>query len=319
LAIHQLDCINGDDELVTMKYVQSATSSGIQTVPLVGLHQRAEIRLLVVDNEPAFRAELARLLEAVGFSVEQAGSGRATLARLATTPFDGLVLDLDVPDLDGVACMQEAHAIQPGLVILVVTASPNLRSAIASIKVGVADYLVKPLDAESVASLVSCVLERHGIRENHHHRPAKDASSAPRSANDQAQLSAGAPRAETRNGAQVMLVPPLRLDHTKRLVTLLEGPGRAVRLTRGETIVLASLMAYPDLPVSCQYLVRAAWQYELDADEAGELIRPYIFRLRRKLEPNPKDPQFILTMRGQGYMFASSRGRLLEPSDVRSI
>jgi DNA-binding response OmpR family regulator len=216
-----------------------------------------------------------------------------------------------MPDLDGVSCMQEAHAVQPGLVILVITATPNLRSAIASIKAGVADYLVKPVEIDSVAGLISCVLEKRDNRESNPSRLAKDFSLAPRSTNEPGQSPAATPRTEARNGSQIMLVPPLRLDSTKRLVTLLEGHNRSVRLTRGGTIVLASLMAYPDLPVSCQYLVRTAWQYELDADEAGELIRPYIFRLRRKLEPNPKDPRFILTMRGQGYMFASSRGGLI--------
>jgi DNA-binding response OmpR family regulator len=297
------------DELITMQDIQVPTGSGIHVSHLVDEDWRAEIRLLVVDSEPTFRAELARLLEAAGFLVEQAASGRGALTRLTMTPFDGLILDLDVPDLDGVACMQEAHAIQPGLVMLVVTASPTLRSAIASIKTGVADYLVKPVETESVAGLIACVLEKRDNRESAHSR-VKDFSLAPRSTNDLGQFSA-APRSDSRNGAQIMLVPPLRLDSTKRLVTLLENPNRSVRLTRGETIVLASLMAYPDLPVSCQYLVRTAWQYELDADEAGELIRPYIFRLRRKLESNPKDPRFILTMRGQGYMFASSRGGLI--------
>jgi two-component system phosphate regulon response regulator OmpR len=293
-----------------MQDIQVPTGSGIHVSHLVDEDWRAEIRLLVVDSEPTFRAELTQLLEAAGFLVEQAASGRGALTRLTTTPFDGLILDLDVPDLDGVACMQEAHAIQPGLVMLVVTASPTLRSAIASIKTGVADYLVKPVETESVAGLIACVLEKRDNREIANGR-ARDFSLAPRSANDPGQLSAVAPRTDSRNGSQIMLVPPLRLDSTKRLVTLLENPNRSVRLTRGETIVLASLMAYPDLPVSCQYLVRAAWQYELDADEAGELIRPYIFRLRRKLEANPKDPRFILTMRGQGYMFASSRGGLI--------
>lgn len=294
-----------------MQYRQAPPGSEIFIAPLLDQDRRAEIRLLVVDNEPTFRVELAQQLEAAGFSVEQAASGRAALARLTTTAFNGLILDLDVPDLDGVACMQEAHAIQPGLVMLVVTASPNLRSAIASIKAGVDDYLVKPVEMGSIVGLISCVFEKQDNWETHQNRLAKDLSLVTRSTNDPGQFPGASLRPDSRNGAQIMLVPPLRLDSTKRLVTLLEGPNRSVRLTRGETIVLASLMTYPDLPVSCQYLVRTAWQYELDADEAGELIRPYIFRLRRKLEPNPKTPRFILTMRGQGYMFASNRGGLI--------
>jgi DNA-binding response OmpR family regulator len=281
--------------------------------------QRTELRLLVVDTEPTFRSGLAHCLQAAGYYVEQAAGGKAALARLTDTPFDGLIFDLDVPDLDGVACMQEAHAMQPGLMIIVVTSSPTLRSAISAIKSGVVDYLVKPLDVNSIVELVSCVFDRSNVQDNQLIRLVRDVLKTNNASADKGPVQGMTPRNESRNGSQITMVHPLRLDHSKRVVTLLEGPSRTIRLTRGETIVLASLMSSPDQPVSCQHLVRAAWQYDLDPDEAGELIRPYIFRLRRKLEDDPKDPQYILTMRGQGYMFASSRWTLLKSSTVHSI
>jgi DNA-binding response OmpR family regulator len=268
--------------------------------------------LLVVDSEESFRKKLADLLEDKGYLVEQVAGGKTALNKLSSTPFDGLILNLEVPDLDGVSCMQEAHAIQPAMNILVVTAVPDLRSAIASIKAGVIDYLIKPVNPKTVVELMSCAFEKQQFGEPALSQLVNGSSATARLINDRNLAPASPPRVDAKGNAHIMLVPPLRLDHNKRLVTLLGSPERSVRLTRGETIVLASLMAYPDLPVSCQYLVRVAWQYELDAEEAGELIRPYIFRLRRKLEANPKDPQFILTMRGQGYMFASSRGGLVD-------
>jgi DNA-binding response OmpR family regulator len=297
----------------------TASISGVDVISAFGPINRPEVRLLVVDPEESFRKKLADLLEDKGYLVEQVAGGKTALKKLSSTPFDGFVLNLEVPDLDGVSCMQEAHAIQPAMNILVVTTAPDLRSAIASIKAGVIDYLIKPVNPKTVVELMSCAFEKQQFGEPALSQLVNGSSTTARLINDRSLAPAAPPRADARGNAHIMLVPPLRLDHNKRLVTLLGSPERSVRLTRGETIVLASLMAYPDLPVSCQYLVRVAWQYELDAEEAGELIRPYIFRLRRKLEANPKDPQFILTMRGQGYMFASSRGGAMNSVDDYSI
>lgn len=302
-----------------MQSSQTADKSGIHMDSSISSANRTEVRLLVVDKDEAFRTKLADMLEIDGYVVEQVFGGKAALNRLSSTPFDGLILDLEVPDLDGVSCMQEAHAIQPGLIILVITASPDLRSAIASIKAGVIDYIIKPVDPKAVVELVSCTFEKQRFGDPALSRLIKSASGSAHTGSDRSMPAVTQPRSDGRNNTQIILVPPLRLDHIKRYVTLLDSPNRIIRLTRGETIVLASLMAYPDTPVSCQYLVRSAWQYELDADEAGELIRPYIFRLRRKLEPHPKDPQFILTMRGQGYMFSSSRGGAVESTNNHSI
>ncbi len=307
------------DDCLAMPIDPPATIPGVNVISSLGPTSQAEVRLLVVDPEEPFRKKLADLLEDKGYLVEQAAGGRTALNKLSTIPFDGLILNFEVPDLDGVSCMQEAHAIQPAMNILVVTAAPDLRSAIASIKAGVIDYLIKPVNPKTVVELMSCAFEKKHFGEPALSQLVNGSSTTARLVNDRSLPPVTHPRMEARGGSPIMLVPPLRLDHNKRLVTLLGSPERTVRLTRGETIVLTGLMSYPDLPVSCQYLVRVAWQYELDAEEAGELIRPYIFRLRRKLEANPKDPQFILTMRGQGYMFASSRGGMVDSSENHSI
>ncbi len=66
-------------------------------------------------------------------------------------------------------------------------------------------------------------------------------------------------------------------------------------------------MSHPGQVLSCQEIAHSAWRYNLDPRESGDLIRPYISRLRGKLEANPKEPQYIHTVHGQGYLFASSR------------
>lgn len=311
--------LSDGDDCLAVPIFSTATFFGVNVISSLGPTSQAEVRLLVVDPEEPFRRKLAGLLEEKGYLVEQVAGGRTALNKLSSIPFDGLILNFEVPDLDGVSCMQEAHAIQPAMNILVVTAAPDLRSAIASIKAGVIDYLIKPVNPKTVVELLSCAFEKKLFGEPALSQLVNGSSATARLINDRALPPAANSRMEARGGSPIMLVPPMRLDHNKRLVTLLGSPERTVRLTRGETIVLTSLMSYPDLPVSCQHLVRVAWQYELDAEEAGELIRPYIFRLRRKLETNPKDPQFILTMRGQGYMFASSRSGTVDVPANHSI
>jgi DNA-binding response OmpR family regulator len=64
-------------------------------------------------------------------------------------------------------------------------------------------------------------------------------------------------------------------------------------------------MRVPDRPQRAEQIVRVAWKHSLHPVEAGELVRPYIFRLRRKLEEHPEEPKMILTLRGRGYLFAS--------------
>jgi DNA-binding response OmpR family regulator len=88
-------------------------------------------------------------------------------------------------------------------------------------------------------------------------------------------------------------------------VTIDDEPERSVDLSRGETAVLMSMMQNADQTLSCEQLVWLAWGYKADRIEAKSVIRPYIFRLRNKLEDNPKKPRLIRTVRKRGYMFVS--------------
>jgi DNA-binding response OmpR family regulator len=83
------------------------------------------------------------------------------------------------------------------------------------------------------------------------------------------------------------------------------APETEIELTRGEAAVLANLISNPGLVRSCQQLVQAIWGYEVDRNEAESLIRPYISRLRGKLDDTSKKPRLIQTVRGAGYRFVS--------------
>ncbi len=267
-------------------------------------------RILIMQGEPAARSILLESLMAEGHQVETTAHSAQALSLLADGPYDVLVLDLDSAQPDGVAFLQNISKLQPHLQIVVLTGKPTLRTAIAAIRVGAADYLVKPIDASVIVDSVHRSLETLAGLKNQLARLVREAGRVAIGVDvaDLAQDSA-------RNSDSMIVVPPLQLDSTKRKVTLYDDPGRIVDLSRGEASVLASLMSNPDHPVATEQLAREAWNYELDAMEAGELIRPYIFRLRRKLELCPDEPELIITVRGQGYLFASNRRTYLLNND----
>lgn len=268
---------------------------------LSGLDPSLGARILILQAEPTARSILVETLTAGGHRVETTAHSAQALSWLTDSPYDVLVLDLDNAQPDGVAFLQNVSKLQPGLQIVVLTGKPTLRTAIAAIRVGAADYLVKPIDASVIVDAIHRSLESLAGLKNQLARLVREAG---RGADvDVADLA----EESTRNSNPVIIVPPVRLDCVKRKATLYDDPGRTVDLSRGEASVLASLMSNPDQPIATEQLARDAWNYELDPLEAGELIRPYIFRLRRKLELCPDEPELILTVRGQGYLFVSNR------------
>jgi DNA-binding response OmpR family regulator len=109
------------------------------------------------------------------------------------------------------------------------------------------------------------------------------------------------------NSDRFLHVYPLTLDRQKRLTTLVdESPARMIELTKGEASVLTLLMMHPNQVLSCHELVVKALGYEVDEAEAESVIRPYIFRLRRKLEPGQK-PSLIRTVRRRGYRYIAGQ------------
>ena len=99
-------------------------------------------------------------------------------------------------------------------------------------------------------------------------------------------------------------VGPLALDRAKRLVVVQGDPSRTVELSEGEVAVLATLMENVNQVFSCSELAHAAMGHDLDKQEAQSVVRPHIFRLRRRIEASPEQPRLIRTVRGRGYFFS---------------
>jgi DNA-binding response OmpR family regulator len=258
-----------------------------------------EARLLVVDDESHVRSALARSLALRGYRADEASSGYQALRMLESTPYDLLLLDIRMPGMDGVEVMQRARQLRPDLLIIVLTGHATLDSAIAAVKSHATDYLLKPVGLHDVAAAVARALRQRAqsLRRQHLLEVIDQTLDALR----ETEVPAQAPPALER----FLRAGPVTLDSERRLAVVGGTPSRTAELTENEASILAYLMARPDQAISSRELARTALGYDVTEQEAQNIVRPHVFRLRRKLEADPREPRLICTVRGRGYLFAS--------------
>ncbi len=266
----------------------------------------APARLLVVDDEPHIRTALTRAFRMMGHEVVAASDGDTALGVLTEQPFHLVVLDLVLPDRCGVEVMQEAQKLQENLLVVVLTGQATIESAIAAVKAGAVDYLLKPASIKSIVETVSRALKKqtNELQREQLVRILIDTASALRLQEDDT------PEEPVESEPVSPSSPPLLssgqfvLNPGRRAVRFTHSSSE-VELTEGEMSILVGLMAIPHQVRSCRELVFAAWGDELEESKAQSLIRPYIFRLRQKLEQDPDHPKMIRTVRGRGYVLLS--------------
>lgn len=260
-------------------------------------------RLLIVDDEPHIRSALSKALSLLGYTVDEADGGSAALALLQQTAYDLMVLDMRMPDMDGTEVMQQVRQFQPELLIIILTGHASLENAIAAIKSEAVDYLLKPVSTHEIAEAVQRALYKRS--ERLHQRQLVQAIGEALDALRQADITQVAVDGRENDSPRFLRVRPLTLDYQKRLVIIEGQPDQTLHLTEGETLVLAQFMARPDEVINCEQLVRQAWGENLKEYEAQSVVRPHIFRLRRKLEAVLSGVRLIHTLRRRGYFFST--------------
>jgi DNA-binding response OmpR family regulator len=231
------------------------------------------IRTLVVDDEERIRFFLQETLQRAGHIVTTASNGNEALDRLQDTPFDLVVLDLRLGGrVDGQRVLEAIRWRWPGTVVIMLTAHGTLESTLAAIREGVDGYLLKPVKPSEV---------RQAVREAFDRR------------RELAQLqAAGDDRRYLQRG-------PFSVDLEQHKATL---DGKPLDLTPSEFKLLVHLMQNPRQTISPPDLVQAVRGYRPDyLHEARQMIKWYIHCLRRKVEPDPSNPRYILNVRGVGY------------------
>jgi two-component system KDP operon response regulator KdpE len=239
-----------------------------------------QARVLVVDDEASVCSALARSLTLLGYNADAATSGHQALGLLEWTPYDAMVLDIRMPDMDGVKVMQRVSRAYPDLSVIFLTGHASLESAISAVRFRAADYLLKPASVYDIAAAIERTLQRR-IQEDLTQTPSTE---------------------------RFLRVGPVILDRERNMVSVArtgDADSYKVQLTVTESALLVRLMLCPDTALSCRELARVALNYDLSKLEAQAIIRPHICRLRQKIEPDSGHPHLIRTVPGKGYLFAS--------------
>jgi len=221
------------------------------------------VRILLVEDEPAAALMLAKGLREHAYAVDVATTGRAALQRASASDYDAIVLDLGLPDEDGVEvcrALRDAGMMAP---ILMLTARDSVHARIAGLDSGADDYVTKPFDFDELLARLRAVLRRGGR----------------------------APLPER------LQVGPLVLNTRSRLVTANDGP--ALRLTTREYALLEFFARHAGEVVGRAAIAEHVWDDTYDP--FSNVIDVYVQRLRRKLAEVGCD-SLIKTRRGLGYM-----------------
>lgn len=221
-------------------------------------------RVLVVDDEPQVLRALRIGLTGHGFSVATATSGEAALDRLASELPDVLILDLNLGSADGLEVIRQLREWAPGLPILVVSVRDAEKDKVAALDLGADDFITKPFGMDELVARLRVAL-RHSAR------------------------AAGADRPVLRAGGLV-------IDLARHVVT---RDGQEVKLTATEYGLLHYLAANVERVVTHRTLLYHVWGpgYENES----QYLRVYVNQLRRKLEPDPSHPRYLVTVPGIGY------------------
>jgi two-component system KDP operon response regulator KdpE len=220
-------------------------------------------RILVVDDEPQIRRALRAALAAQDHEVVVAATGEEALDQLALGPMDLVILDLGLPDVDGGEVCARLREWSQ-VPVIVLSVRDDERSKVLALDRGADDYLVKPFGAAELLARVRAHLRR-----------ARDEVAPPR-------IQSGA----------------LTIDLARRRVAV---DGREVRLTRKEFDLLAYLAANRGRVLTHRMLLQHVWGPEY-GDEV-QYLRVFVSQLRRKLEPDPHVPRYVVTDVGVGYRF----------------
>lgn len=231
----------------------------------------ASQHILIVDDEPSIREVVTLYLQREGFTVDAAADGTNALALATARRPDLVVLDLMLPGLDGVEVYRRLHSLLNTPVIML-TARGAEAERIAGLELGADDYVVKPFSPGELVARVKAVLRRAGQLS-----PVIDPSATP------------------------VVFADLRVDPRAHLV---EARGRPVTLTAKEFDLLWFLASHPAQVFTRSQLLDRVWGYDFFGD--ASTVTVHVRRLREKIERDPSQPQFIVTVWGLGYKFEAS-------------
>lgn len=231
--------------------------------------QEQALNVLIVEDDEDTAEVINTLLSAAGYTTSVADSGEQALQHMAVTLPDLVVLDINLPDINGLDVLRTVRA-NSYIPMMVVSGFGKERDRVVALEAGADDYIAKPFSPEELIARVKALLRRVEWT----------------------------PKLETK-----LVVRRLELDLPRRQASI---RGKRLHLTPIEYSILALLMRRAGKVVTHEDLMQAVWGDNVRGDYS--VLRVNVSRLRQKLEENPRRPAYIVTVPGQGYWMPTSRG-----------
>lgn len=244
--------------------------------------------VLVVDDDPIIRNLLQHYFSKEGLHVLTAEDGTAMRQVLANNPVDLVLLDLMLPEEDGLALTRYCRE-RSDIPIIILTSKSHTIDRIVGLEMGADDYIVKPFEPREVLARIRTVLRRHS-------RTAAPVPTVP--------TVATVPSAPT--AAEILHFAGWRFDLSQ--FKLSSPQGHTIRLTKGEASLLLVFLRNPARVITRDHLLALTRNDDSGPYDRG--IDVLVSRLRRKLDDDSTNPRFIKTVRGVGYLFAAAVERV---------
>jgi two-component system KDP operon response regulator KdpE len=219
------------------------------------------LRVLVVDDEPAILRFLRAGLATQGYVVSEAENGRTALDLVHRRAADLVVLDLGLPDIDGLDVLKQLREAGETLPIIILTSRGNEAAKVEALDIGADDYVTKPFGIDELLARIRAA-QRHRLQQQ-------------------------GERPLFRSG-------DLAVDLVRRVVTV---RGEEIKFSPREYDILRLMVAHAGKVLTHRFILREVWGGDVDV----QYLRIYVRALRQKIEADPERPQHILTETGVGY------------------
>lgn len=247
--------------------------------------------ILIVDDEASIRHFLKRILERAGYDVLSAGSGSEALDLLESQHIDLLLTDIRMDRMSGVTLLEQARAKYPEMAVILLTGHATVETAVAALRQGAINYLLKPVKNEELLEAIQIGLQ---VRLREQRRDQLEQLASHFSAvitREDGFVSAASSSSEVKCGTLTV--------HRNSYVAYLSD--KRLALTPTEFRLLLKFALSPGETMTYVALVRDACGYDCQRQEAQEIIGTHIRNLRQKLGISPQSPLYIESMRGIGY------------------
>jgi two-component system KDP operon response regulator KdpE len=223
-------------------------------------------RILVIDDDPQIRRAMRTTLTGRGYQVSDARTGEEGLEQLRAGNYDLILLDLNMPGIGGIETCRQIRS-SSDIAVIMLTVSNAEKDKVEALDAGADDYITKPFSTPELLARIRATLRR-------------------------------LPQAPGQADLQPLAALGVELDLPSRQVAV---KGRISRLTAKEFDLLSYLLARPNKTIAHRELLQAVWGP--DYGDELEYLRVFVNRLRKKIEPDPSKPQFLVTDAWAGYRF----------------